>query len=283
MPNTLFADRKKAITYCFANQKGGVGKTTLAIQFAYYCSLVLRKKTLIIDLDGQGNATRSILEKDDEGQPCYDLLTDEAQSKQFFVKGNKVAMNPIKCPWDVDLIGSLPNDAELIDVTRMNIADVLIAPRRVKDLKPKYDVIIVDCPPTNSTILFAALSMADYVIAPIGLGYAIVGLNGIAQSCYDVQLYREKKTPFMLGAVFNRVRRLSEAKDILDEIKASMPDMVFETTLSDRPGVESASYTGTPIWRQRYNHVAATEISKFCAEIIEKTKVVEETIMKGDD
>lgn len=282
MSVTLFNNRKKAIVYCFANQKGGVGKTTLAIQFAYYCSQVLRKRVLIIDLDGQGNATRSILAKDAEGLPIYENLIEEAQSKYFFDSDFKDDLEPVHCPWDVDLIGALPNDTELVDANRKNIFEVLGVKSKIKPLRSKYDIIILDCPPTNSTVLFAALTMTNYVIAPVGLGYAIDGLCGIAQSCEDVQIHREQAYPCLLGAVFNRVRKVSEAKETLSEIKKAMPDMLFDTTLGDRSGIEAASYSGTPIWKQRYNYVAGCEVSKFCAEIIKKTEICEKEIGKGN-
>lgn len=275
MSVSLFSNRKKAIVYCFANQKGGVGKTTLAIQFAYYCSTALKKRVLVIDLDGQGNATRSLLEKGEDGIPKYDVLTEESQSKRFFDSDFKGELKPVTCPWDVDLIGALPNDTELIDANRKNIFEVLGVKSKLKPLRPKYDVIILDCPPTNSTVLFAALTMTEYVIAPIGLGYALDGLSGIAQSCMDVQIHREKQYPCLLGAVFNRVRKISEARAMLEEVKKAMPDMVFDTMLGDRAGIEAASYSGTPIWKQRYNYVASCEVSKFCAEVIEKTEASE--------
>ena len=167
----------------FANQKGGVGKSTLTVQAAFYLRKHRKKKVLVIDIDSQGNTTESLT----QGQPYT------ATSSAALFEPNLEELGIFDdTPYGVDLIGSEPNSNEGYDIESRELDVIRNPAANIQALKDAYDYILVDCPPSLGRKLLGGLVMADYVICPIKLsGYAVGGVSGMVNTIRAVQLVSE--------------------------------------------------------------------------------------------
>lgn len=139
----------------FANQKGGVGKSTLTVQAAFYLRKHRKKKVLVIDIDSQGNTTESLT----QGQPYT------ATSSAALFEPNLEELGIFDdTPYGVDLIGSEPNSNEGYDIESRELDVIRNPAANIQALKDAYDYILVDCPPSLGRKLLGGLVMADYVI-----------------------------------------------------------------------------------------------------------------------
>ena len=148
----------------FVNQKGGVGKTTSSINLAASLGL-LGKKTLLIDLDPQGNSTTGVgVNKGENKASVYELLVDRAELKDVII--NTPFKNLCVIPASINLAGI---DMELIDMSRQNpefVAQMQLK-NQLSKIRDLFDYIIVDCPPSLGLITTNALAAADSVIIPV--------------------------------------------------------------------------------------------------------------------
>ena len=178
----------------FANQKGGVGKSTLTVQAAFYLRKHRKKKVLVIDIDSQGNTTESLT----QGQPYT------ATSSAALFEPNLEELGIFDdTPYGVDLIGSEPNSNEGYDIESRELDVIRNPAANIQALKDAYDYILVDCPPSLGRKLLGGLVMADYVICPIKLsGYAVGGVSGMVNTIRAVQQNFNPGLKF-LGVVVN--------------------------------------------------------------------------------
>lgn len=217
-----------------ANQKGGVGKTTTAVNLS--AALAEKgKKVLLIDSDAQGNATSGLGIKVKKDQPTlYDVIMEEASLSETIVKTNYERL--CLCPSDVELSGA---EIELVDED--NRAHRLKS--AVMTIKDEYDFILIDCPPSLGLVTLNALAAADTVLVPIQCEfYALEGLALLTGTIKRVKKSINPDIDFegVLLTMFNGRANLSI--QVADEVKKYFKEKVYKTViprnirLSEAPG-----------------------------------------------
>jgi len=224
-----------------ANQKGGVGKTTTAINLGA-CLAELGRRVLLCDVDPQGNATTGLgIPKDGDGTTMYDVLVDGEPMRDAvrptLVEGLHVV------PSSVDLAG-----AEVELVTRERREHRLrIA---IEPLRPRYDLVIVDCPPSLGLMTINALTAADAVLIPLQTEY--YALEGLTQLLRTVQMVQGGLNPQLRidGIVLTMFdARTNLAIQVADEVKRYYRDKVYRTVVPRNVRLSEAPSHGRPISR----------------------------------
>lgn len=261
-----------------ANLKGGVGKSTITLQTAYYIAQKIgfpnNKKLLVIDLDPQGNTSTRLLRdtelEDYTGTRSYDLFNEHLDK-----------IEPTLTPCGADLIYSTQNDTNLDDIELQEM-DVFINPiAHVAKLAESgvYGAILIDCPPSRSRKLIAALSCATDVIVPVEVsGFAQDALQGIMKSIDIAAQVNSgvKLTGVVINKYSSRSHRHVAEKNLLKE---ALGDLLFDEQLSFRTPLDEANSLAIPIWSMSKGsaRAAAKEIKGVCDEIIKRTGLVMKT------
>ena len=208
---------------CFANQKGGVGKTTSAVNVAA-CLARAGKKVLLVDADPQGNATSGIgVSKRELESTVYDVLIGEKTVEETVVETS--TKNLFLLPSGIDLVGA---ELELADEPRREY--------RLKDaleqVREQYEYIIIDCPPALGLVTINTLVAADGVIIPLLCEY--YSLEGLTQLNATIGQIRKRYNAHLelLGVLLNMYDgRLNLTVSVLEEIKKFFPGKVFRTPI----------------------------------------------------
>jgi chromosome partitioning protein len=264
--------RHKVPTIAFANLKGGVGKSTITLQTAYYLSQKIGfaddKKLLVVDFDPQGNTSTRMLQRTD--------IEDAGgtRSHQLF-KEKLDVIKPVLTPCGADLIYATQNDTVLDDIELQDM-DVFINPMaHLAKLAEsgKYAAILIDCPPSRSRKLIAALACATDIIVPVEVsGFAKDALTGIMKSIETAEQVNPdvRLTGVIINKFASRSHRHVHEKNLL---KDALGDLLFEQTLSFRTPLDEANSLAIPIWSMGKGsaRAAATEIKAVCEEIIRRT------------
>ena len=163
-----------------ANQKGGVGKTTTAINLSA-CLAEKGQKVLAIDMDPQGNMSSGLgLDKDDIDKTIYDMIIGEAEIEEVIQRGTIENLDIL--PSNVDLSAV---EIELIDVENKQF----VVKNSVQKIRDQYDFIIIDCPPSLSLLTINSMTTADSVLVPIQCEY--YALEGLSQLIHTVELVKD--------------------------------------------------------------------------------------------
>ena len=221
-----------------ANQKGGVGKTTTAINL----STVLakrNKKTLLIDMDPQGNATSGVgIEKNLE-KSTYNLLIEEDQIEEVILKTD--IKNLDICPSTINLAG-----AEVELVSMMSREQRL--KEKLESIKDNYDYILIDCPPSLGLITLNAFTASNSVLIPVQCEY--YALEGLGQLLNTVKLVKKhlNKDLEIEGALLTMFdTRTNLSKQVVDEVKRYFGDKVYKTVIPRNVKLSEAPSYGMPI------------------------------------
>ena len=223
-----------------ANQKGGVGKTTTAINLSA-CLAESGKKVLVIDLDPQGNTTSGFgLDKEELTNTVYELMLDECTIREsmYSVEG----IDSIKIiPSDVNLAGA---EIELLGINEKEY----ILKNEVDYIKDDYDFVIIDCPPSLNMLTINAMTTADSVLVPIQCEY--YALEGISQLMHTIDLVQERLNDNLKidGVVFTMYdSRTNLSSDVVDTVKDNLNAYVYQTIIPRNVRLAEAPSHGLPI------------------------------------
>ncbi|HHT98251.1 MAG TPA: ParA family protein [Clostridiales bacterium] len=245
-----------------ANQKGGVGKTTTAINLS--ASLAeLGEKVLTIDLDPQGNASSGLgIDKNNIDNTIYQLMIGEIDVYQSIHKTQIDKLFII--PSNVNLAGA---EIELIGIENREF----ILQKHISQIKDDYDYIIIDCPPSLNTLTVNAMTTADTVLVPIQCEF--YALEGLSQLIYTINLVKERLNPNLEleGVVFTMFdARTNLSLQVVENVKDVLKENIYKTVIPRNVRLAEAPSHGLPINLYDPKSTGADGYRQLAYEVIDK-------------
>ena len=247
---------------CIANQKGGVGKTTTAVNLSA-CVAQLGKRVLLIDIDPQGNATSGLgVNKNKLEASVYDVLINDVDAAEVV---RDTMIDTLKLlPSRVDLAGA---EVELVNL----LAREQRLKNAVAPIRDQYDYIFVDCPPSLGLLTLNALTMADTLLVPIQCEY--YALEGLSQLMNTVKLIRRSLNPYLEveGVVLTMYDgRTNLSQQVVGEVKRFFRNKVYNTIVPRSVRLGEAPSFGLPISLYAPKSTGADAYGALAAELVEK-------------
>ena len=245
-----------------ANQKGGVGKTTTAVNLVASLG-ELGKKVLLIDMDPQGNASSGFgVEKEKLDKTVYELLIGACSVKDCLI--NEVLDNISLIPASVNLAAA---EIELIDVKDKEY----ILRDEIDQIKNDYDLVVIDCPPSLNMLTINSMTTAESVLIPIQCEF--YALEGLSQLIHTINLIRERMNPRLDvdGVVFTMYdARTNLSAQVVENVKANLKYPIYNTLIPRNVRLAEAPSYGMPITIYDPKSAGAEAYMKLAEEIIEK-------------
>lgn len=245
-----------------ANQKGGVGKSTTAINLSS-CLGAMGQKVLTIDLDPQGNTTSGLgVEKDAAENTVYELLLGECEVEECLQKLEFEGVSLI--PSNVNLAGA---EIELIGIEDKEY----ILQKKISKIRDQFDFIIIDCPPSLNMLTINAMTTANTVLVPIQCEY--YALEGLSQLMHTIELVQERLNPDleMEGVVFTMYdARTNLSLQVVENVKDNLQERVYKTIIPRNVRLAEAPSHGLPINLYDARSTGAEAYHQLAEEVINR-------------
>ena len=245
-----------------ANQKGGVGKTTTAINLSS-CLAEAGQRVLTIDFDPQGNATSGLgLEKGQIEDTVYEMMLGDCSFEDCLQREVQEDLDVL--PSDSNLSGA---EIELLDVENKEF----VLKSHLDQVKNDYDFIIIDCPPSLSLLTLNALVAADTVLVPIQCEY--YALEGLSQVLRTINIVKRKMNPSleMEGVVFTMYdARTNLSLEVVENVKNNLNEKIYKTIIPRNVRLAEAPSHGMPINIYDSKSTGAESYRLLAAEVISR-------------
>ena len=250
----------KIITVC--NQKGGVGKTTTAINISAYLA-IFNKKTLLIDMDPQGNATSGLgIDKTSIEKSIYNVLLGST-SLPDIVKGTDLN-NLFIAPSNLDLTGA---EIELVGA----VAREYKLSNSIKEIKAQYEYIIIDTPPSLGLLTINSLTACNELLVPLQCEY--YALEGLTKLLNTIDLVKKNLNPEIKikGIILNMADfRTKLTHEVIEEVRLHFKEKVFKTVIPRNIKLSEAPGYGKPIALYDKDSIGAERYKELVEELLEK-------------
>jgi chromosome partitioning protein len=247
---------------CVANQKGGVGKTTTAINLAYSLA-ILEHKVLLVDADPQANSTSGLgFDPKNIKIGLYESLVEDINQEDVLLNTSNALLDLL--PSNIDLVGA---EIELIDLPNRE----KLMGRILSKMREKYDFVIIDCSPSLGLITTNALAAADSVIIPVQCEYfALEGLGKLLNTLKIIQRSINPKLEIegLLLTMFDSRLRLSN--QVVDEVKLHFQELVFDTIIQRNTKLSEAPSFGIPVLEHDASARGSVNYLNLAREILQK-------------
>ncbi len=221
-----------------ANQKGGVGKTTTAVNLAA-CMAAAEKSTLLIDLDPQGNATQGLgIDKNEIEASVYDFLVNKTPASEIMCETEWE--NLYIMPANRELVGA---EVELVDVEGREFR----LQQQLAELRDEFDYIFIDCPPSLSILTLNGLVAADGILVTLQCEY--YALEGLSELLQTVILVRDNLNPGLsvFGVLLTMYQHTNLCKQVIDDVRGHLGTSVFDTIIPRNVTLSEAPSFGKPV------------------------------------